>query len=69
MSIKFLSMSNLLERLLNGTTQEETTRSPESSRSSEIKDAIDDGEAERDDEKADGDVEKVVKKKKIKKRL
>jgi hypothetical protein len=63
MSIKFLSMSNLLERLLNGTQKENGAK------------AIDDAETHDEDERDDAEsdehdaVEKVVKKKKIKKRL
>jgi hypothetical protein len=63
MSIKFLSMSNLLERLLNGTQKENGSKA--------IDDAKTHDENERDDAESDEHdaVEKVVKKKKIKKRL
>jgi hypothetical protein len=71
MGRKFIEMSNLLERLQNGTTQKETSRSSsaESARSSEIEDATVDCEDERDDEEADA-LDEVVetKKKRIKKR-
>lgn len=66
-------MSNLLERLQNGTTQKETSRnsssSAESARSSEIEDATVDCEDERDDEEANV-LDEVVeaKKKRIKKK-
>lgn len=71
MSRKFIEMSNLLERLQNGTTQKETSRSSsaESTRSSEIEDATDDCEDERDDEEVNA-LDEVVetKRKRIKKR-
>lgn len=73
MGRKFIEMSNLLERLQNGTTQKETSRSSsssaESARSSEIEDATVDCEDERDDEEADALGEVVeAKKKRIKKK-
>jgi len=63
MSIKFLNMSNLLERLLNGTKKESSTKT--------INEAETHEEDERDDAEVDEHdaVEKVVKKKRIKKRL
>jgi hypothetical protein len=63
MSIKFLNMSNLLERLLNGTQKENGAKA--------VDDAETNDENQRDDAESDEhDVtEKVVKKKKIKKRL
>lgn len=62
MSIKFLNMSNLLERLLNGTQKENGTKA--------INDAETHDENQRNDAETDEHdaVEKVVKKKRIKKR-
>ena len=69
MSIKFIKILELLERLKNGTKKEEATRSTQSSGETKIDDAIDDGETEGDDEETDGDAENVIKvRKKIKRK-